>query len=57
MGIGVIVVRVVFCGVPVADGMFRDTEEADKWARKWEDVGNCERDGPQFVTEWRTEYI
>lgn len=57
MGICVIVVRAVFCGVPVAEGMFRETEKADQWARKWESVGACERDGPQFTTEWRTEYI
>lgn len=57
MGIGVIVVRVKFCGEIVAERAFRRAAGATVWARRWESVGKCERDGPQFTTEWGVEYL
>lgn len=53
----VVVVSVLFCGVTVAERSFSEKEDADNWALGWERRGDCERDGPQFTTEWRTEYI
>lgn len=49
---GIVIVRILFCGNVIAARAFPGMNVAHEWARKVEEMGNVEPDGPKFEVEY-----